>query len=219
MFGARSGNNYVSSDKTILNKKRLNMNFTTDNTDQARTIVEIRENANQNSTSVTDPDYLLFDELYETYAPKIYTRCLALLKNEEVTKEATQYVFLKAYLHLSTLKNKVNTASLIHALTYHNILDIIKKANKDIALFSNDIIKKTNLAENISDEKILAIEFQSLKSVLDQIPVGDKAVLLMKYQDDMSLDEMSDILECPQISVIQKLESAKRNLVFVIDNF
>ncbi len=59
------------------------------------------------------------------------------------------------------------------------------------------------------DSALLEMEVKKLKIVLDIIPVGDKAVLLMKYQDDMSIREISETLNKSESAIKMKLKRAK----------
>ena len=49
----------------------------------------------------------------------------------------------------------------------------------------------------------------STNIVLDTIPVGDKAVLLMKYQDNMSIKEIATVLNKSESAIKMKLKRAK----------
>ena len=41
------------------------------------------------------------------------------------------------------------------------------------------------------------------------IPVGDRAVLLMKYQDDMSIRDIAGVLEKSESAIKMKIKRAK----------
>jgi len=53
------------------------------------------------------------------------------------------------------------------------------------------------------------MKVKELKIVLDQIPVRDKAVLLMKYQNSMSIKEIAAILNKSDDAVKMQLKRAK----------
>ncbi|NNE02002.1 MAG: sigma-70 family RNA polymerase sigma factor, partial [Eudoraea sp.] len=52
-----------------------------------------------------------------------------------------------------------------------------------------------------------------LKKVLELIPPEDKTILLLKYQDDVSIKDLSAILEIGKSAVKMRLKRAKARLV------
>ena len=65
------------------------------------------------------------------------------------------------------------------------------------------------MQDDIPDETLLEMETKQLKQLLDQMPTGDKTILLMKYQDDLSIKEIADALNKSESAVKMKLKRAK----------
>ena len=61
----------------------------------------------------------------------------------------------------------------------------------------------------MNDEALLEMEVKRLGRVLDLIPSGDRAVLLMKYQDDLSIKEIAEILNKTESAIKMKIKRAK----------
>jgi RNA polymerase sigma factor (sigma-70 family) len=53
------------------------------------------------------------------------------------------------------------------------------------------------------------MEVKRLKVVLERLPLDDHTILLMKYQDEMSIKEIADILKKTESAVKMKLKRAK----------
>lgn len=62
---------------------------------------------------------------------------------------------------------------------------------------------------DVPDQELLEMEVKQLKKVLEEIPVDDKAILLMKYQDDMSIKEIAEILGKTESAVKMRIKRAK----------
>lgn len=150
-----------------------------------------------------------FDQLYEKYSTKVFSKCISLLKDEGRAQDATQDIFLKIFLNLSKFGGKSKFSTWIYSITYNYCIDLIRKKKKNGNIFSDDIERAPDLAEEVPDSTLLEMEVKKLKIVLDIIPVGDKAVLLMKYQDDMSIREISDTLNKSESAIKMKLKRAK----------
>ena len=154
-------------------------------------------------------DSKYFEQLYGKYSTKVFSKCISLLKDEGRAQDATQDIFLKIFLNLSKFGGKSKFSTWIYSITYNYCIDLIRKKKKSGNIFSDEIERAPDLAEEVPDSALLEMEVKKLKIVLDLIPVGDKAVLLMKYQDDMSIREISDTLNKSESAIKMKLKRAK----------
>lgn len=151
-----------------------------------------------------------FTLIYNRYSAKIYAKCLSLLKNEAMARDATQEIFMKIFLNLSRFGQKSRFSTWVYSITYNYCIDFLRKQQKKQALFSDELENPPDLAEDeVSDQEILDIEVRQLKQILEEIPAGDKAILLMKYQDEMSIKEISSVLEKTESAVKMKIKRAK----------
>ncbi|MCB0640362.1 MAG: RNA polymerase sigma factor [Phaeodactylibacter sp.] len=150
-----------------------------------------------------------FDRLYNKYATKVYSRCLSLLKDPGRAQDAAQEIFLKIFLNLSKFSERSQFSTWVYSITYNYCIDVIRRQKKQNAIFSDEMEKAPDLAEEVPDQALLEMEVGRLKEVLEQIPVGDKAVLLMKYQDELQIKEIASILNKTESAVKMKIKRAK----------
>ncbi len=151
-----------------------------------------------------------FSLLYERYAPKIFGKCISLLKDEELAQDATQEIFTKVFLNLSRFGEKSQFSTWVYSITYNYCIDFLRRKKKQKDIFSDEIEKVPDVAEEeVTDKVLLEMEFEQLKVVLDNIPTGDQAVLLMKYQDNMSIKDIAETLDKTESAIKMKLKRAK----------
>jgi RNA polymerase sigma-70 factor (ECF subfamily) len=151
-----------------------------------------------------------FDLLYERYSQKIYAKCISLLKSEALAKDATQEIFVKIFLNLSRFGEKSRFSTWVYSITYNYCIDYLRRKKKHQALFSDELENAPDIADDeVSDKVILEMEISKLKVVMDEIPAGDKAILLMKYQDGMSIKEIAEILDKTESAIKMKIKRAK----------
>ncbi len=151
-----------------------------------------------------------FDLLYNRYVGKIYAKCISILKDEALAQDATQEIFTKIFLNLSRFKEQARFSTWVYSITYNYCIDIVRRQKKKKDLLSDELENAPDLAEDeISDKVLLEIEISQLKTVLENIPTSDRMVLLMKYQDGMSIREISEVLEKTESAVKMKIKRAK----------
>jgi RNA polymerase sigma factor (sigma-70 family) len=150
-----------------------------------------------------------FNTLYNKYSVKVYNRCLSLLKDTALAQDAAQEIFVKIFLNLSRFSERSKFSTWVYSITYNYCIDMIRRRKKQRNLFSDEIEDAPDIVEEVPDEELLSMEVSRLKVVLEEIPVGDKAVLLMKYQDDMQIKEIAAALDKTESAIKMKIKRAK----------
>lgn len=156
-----------------------------------------------------------FSVLYKRYANKIFSKCISLLKDESLAKDATQEIFTKIFLNLSKFSERSKFSTWVYSITYNYCIDFLRKKKKRNNLFSDEMENPPDIVEDIPDSALLEMEVNRLKSVLENIPPGDKAILLMKYQDEMSIKEIAAVLDKTESAIKMKIKRAKHKAQLV----
>ncbi len=150
-----------------------------------------------------------FNAMYSRFSKKIYSKCLFLLKDQERAADATQDVFMKIILNLGKFSGKSKFGTWVYSITYNYCIDLIRKNKKQRNLFDNELDSIAEPIQDVSDAELLEIKVSRLKIILNKIPEGDKIVLLMKYQSDMSIKEIAESLNKSESAIKMKLKRAK----------
>ncbi|NNE28275.1 MAG: sigma-70 family RNA polymerase sigma factor [Saprospiraceae bacterium] len=150
-----------------------------------------------------------FRALYLRYSTKVYAKCISMLKNETQAQDATQEIFTKVFLKLSTFGEKSKFSTWLYSITYNYCIDYIRRKRKEQKLFSEEADDAPDLIEEVDDKELLEMEVERLKVVLEKIPPGDKAILLMKYQDELSIKEIAETIQKTDSAVKMQIKRAK----------
>ncbi len=150
-----------------------------------------------------------FSLLYSRYAGKIYSKCISMLKDEGLAQDATQDIFIKIFANLAKFSEKSKFSTWIYSITYNFCIDFLRRKKKEKNLFTGEMDTPPDIVEDVEDVELLQIELKKLKVVLEKIPVGDKAILMMKYQEEMSIREIAESLEKTESAIKMKIKRAK----------
>ena len=151
-----------------------------------------------------------FSILYDRYSGKIYSKCLTLLRDEALAEDATQEIFAKIFMNLTRFGEKSKFSTWVYSITYNFCIDFIRRRKKQQAVFSDEMEKAPDQpVEEVSDEEIKQMEVRQLKTVLGELPLNDSRILLMKYQDAMSIKEIAEELDKTESAVKMQLKRAK----------
>lgn len=154
-------------------------------------------------------DSRFFSVLYQRYAGKVYAKCISLLKEEHMAKDAMQDIFMKIFLKLDQFGEQSKFSTWVYSITYNYCIDMIRKKKKKGSIFSDDMERVPEVEDEVHDEALLTMEVNRLRDVLEAIPVGDKAILLMKYQDGMQIKEIAAGLGKTESAIKMKIKRAK----------
>lgn len=155
-------------------------------------------------------DQAYFSVLYRRYASKVFAKCYSMLSDDGMARDATQDVFIKILTNLSKFNEQSSFSTWLYSITYNYCIDIIRKKKKIQVLYTEDVSKIRNEAdEQVSDGILLEMKQERLAKVLEALPPGDKAILLMKYIDDLSIKDIADTLEKTESAIKMQIMRAK----------
>ncbi|MDB9720920.1 RNA polymerase sigma factor [Winogradskyella sp.] len=166
-------------------------------------------------------DTLMFEVLYDRYASMVYNKCYGFANGADEAKDLTQDVFLRVFVKLASFKGTSKFSTWLYAFTYNHCVnyvtrDTAKKIEKKS--ISSDSIE--NIGENIdSTQEFQNMRVEQLKKVMDLISPDEKMILLLKYQDNLSIKELSEALDIGESAVKMRIKRAKEKLVQKYNNY
>ncbi len=154
-----------------------------------------------------------FNLLYDRYTNKVYAKCISMLRDAEQAEDAAQEIFVKILLSLSKFNARSKFSTWLYSITYNFCIDIIRKSKKEIIVSLEDHTKVDVEDNGMYDAEIMETNVFRLKEVLNLMNVEDKSILLMKYQDDMSIKEICDVIDKTESAVKMKILRAKERFM------
>ncbi len=166
-------------------------------------------------TIIETKNTLLFGIIYDRYANKVYTKCAGFSRSDDEAADLTQDVFLMIFVKMGSFKGDSKFSSWVYALTYNFCVNYVNR-NKERKMSENSDkldAKEANLSINVEDRSLFQLRTDKLKRVLEHIAPEDKAILLLKYQDDVPVKELCTILNVGESAVKMRLKRAKARLI------
>lgn len=151
-----------------------------------------------------------FTLLYRRYAGKVFAKCISMLSDDGLARDATQDIFIKVLLNLGKFTEQSSFSTWVYSITYNFCIDIIRKKKKNLLIFSEDVGKVSSEKEvDIPDSVILEMETRRLEKVMELMPPGDKAILNMKYIDDLQIKDIAEVLSKTESAIKMQIMRAK----------
>lgn len=158
-----------------------------------------------------------FGELIGRYEKRLYryVRRITDASHEEC-EDILQEVFLKAYRYLNNFDPKLSFSSWIYRIAHNETISHFRKRKvrpntipeEDGELYLKNIQADLDIAAEI-DRKQLG---ESARKTLTKLGKKYEDVLVLRYLEEKSYEEISDILKIPVKTVGTRLNRAKKKL-------
>jgi len=156
----------------------------------------------------------LFSVLYDRYSKTVYNKCLSFVKDDNEAQDLTQDIFLKLFIKLPTFNGKSKFFTWLYSFTYNFCVNYVTRdVHKKIEKQSISIDERDNLLIEIDDYSLFQLRVDNLQKALEMIAPEDKMLLLLKYQDAISIKELSKVLDIGESAVKMRLKRAKARII------
>ncbi|MEN7550252.1 RNA polymerase sigma factor [Rapidithrix thailandica] len=141
-----------------------------------------------------DTQHYAFHLLVKKYQEKVYWHIRKMVISHEDADDLTQEVFIKVWEKLNTFRQQSQLYTWIYRIATNECLNFLTKKRKRFFLPIHDIASE--LAEKLEQNAYLSGDEVQLKlrKALLKLPDKQRLVFNMKYFDDMSYQDMSEIL-------------------------
>jgi RNA polymerase sigma-70 factor, ECF subfamily len=156
----------------------------------------------------------VYEEIVKRYYNKLTAYLNRLLNfNTEDVEDCLSETFLKTYTRLTLYNQSLKFSSWVYRIAHNQAVDLIRKKSL-IPTFNLDWfqhIPDKNGEYNITNQR--------LESVLTRLPFKERNLLVLFHIQELSLEEISDILKLKINTVAVQLKRARIKAKQVIDKY
>jgi len=164
---------------------------------------------------VLSGDNRAFEKLVEKYKKRIYYLAYKMTRDHDSADELAQESFVKAYQALSRFKKGYSFYTWIYRICVNLSINFLKKERNSV---STDLISDSELlyfSKNVSNQlesMITSEQAAIVKQALETIPPDQKAVFILKTYENMTYEQMAEVLSCSIGTVMSRLYRARHKL-------
>ena len=170
-----------------------------------------------NLTLNQDRNYYRY--IVSRYTEKLsrYVRRITFLDEDDI-KDVIQTTFIKAYTNLNDFDTTLSFSSWIYRIAHNETISFLRKNKREVILQTNDE-DDTNVFENIPDQTNLEVEFDikinqdNIQRILTTIDKDYREVLILRFFEEKSYQEISDILKKPLGTISTMIYRAKKQFL------
>lgn len=164
-----------------------------------------------------DGDVQAFNRLVMLFQTKIYNLALNYVKNQEEAKDLAQDIFVTVYRSLPKLREKEKFTSWLYQIAVNHCRNRYKKLSRR-GYFNNisldDEESFLQIPGDEGPEKTLQRQntINLVRSTIDSMAETEKEIIILRDVQELSYEEISDILQIPLGTVKSKLNRARNSL-------
>ncbi len=175
---------------------------------------------NKRVKQVLKGDQNAYADIVTLYQNNLYQVCYRMLGNKEEAEDAAQEAFIKAYINLHTYDQKRKFSTWLYRIGTNLCIDRIRKKKPDYYLDAEvpgteglDMYSQISTGERLPEEEIERMELQErIQYEIGQLPDKYRSVIILKYIEELPLQEISDILEIPLGTVKTRVHRGREAL-------
>lgn len=156
-----------------------------------------------------------FAQLYGLTYKHVYNYAARYLKDEYLAQDAVQDTYIHALKYIRNIKDPTLFVAWINQIAFHTCYDMCKKADGNYGLTDPEQLELA-LDENVDHNPADALEQIDERRIVNQavesLPFHEKQVIVLRYFNDMKIDELAKTLSLSKSTIKRYLKSAREHL-------
>lgn len=175
---------------------------------------------NKRIKEVLKGDQNAFAEIVELFQDKLYRICYRMLGNQHEAEDIAQEAFVRAFINIHTFDTNRKFSTWLYRIGTNLCIDRIRKKKPDYYLDAEvagteglNMYSQIASRDELPEQEVLKMEMQDrVQYEISRLPDKYRAVIVLKYMEDLPLQEISEILEMPLGTVKTRIHRGREAL-------
>ena len=157
-------------------------------------------------------------DIFDRYGEKLYKSAYFLLGNKEDAEDLCQDVFCNVFKSLDVFRGRSSLYTWIYRIMLNLYYQRLRNKYKEQAILENKSLQDTNNL-TVAHDDIEKDELEhALQNAINSLPNVHKSVIILKYLEGMSYENIAKVLDCPVGTIRSRLYNAKERLKEKLSN-
>ena len=167
---------------------------------------------------VQEGDTACFACLVDRYSQPVFALINRIVQNREEAEELTQDTWLKVFAHLSGFKQQSSFSTWLYRIAYNLAISATRRRRQECLPIDEAIIERVTEEDvdqwmgNGSDEESLV----HLERALQLLSADDRALILLFYWHQKSIEELAEITGQKPTNVKVRLHRIRKKLYVIL---
>ncbi|MDF0728659.1 RNA polymerase sigma factor SigW [Cytobacillus sp. S13-E01] len=169
---------------------------------------------------IKNGDQNAFAEIVELYKDKVFQLSYRMLGNRHEAEDIAQEAFLRAYVNIHSYDTNRKFSTWLYRIATNLSIDRIRKKKPDFYLDAEvvgteGLTMYSHVAADVAlpEDEVESLELQTMiQTEILKLPDKYRSVIVLKYIEEMSLKEISEILDLPVGTVKTRIHRGREAL-------
>ncbi|WOV87250.1 RNA polymerase sigma factor SigW [Sporosarcina oncorhynchi] len=161
-----------------------------------------------------------FGEIVTLFQQRLYQVCYRMLGNSQEAEDIAQEAFVRAYVNIHTYDQKRKFSTWLYRIATNLCIDRIRKKKPDYFLDATvpgtdglNMYSQIAATGDLPEEEVERMETQDrVQYEISRLPDKYRTVIILRYMEELPLQEISDILELPLGTVKTRVHRGREAL-------
>ncbi len=153
-----------------------------------------------------DPE--AFRALFEAHKDRVYSIALRYSGDASAAMDIAQDVFLKLYSSLADFRGDASLETWLYRVVVNRCLDHRRSAVRRVPIVGDWIAAGENVLHRLLRDE----EARGVESAVSKLPPDQRIVVVLRYTEGRSYEEIAEILNCSRGTVASRLNRAHKAL-------
>jgi RNA polymerase sigma-70 factor, ECF subfamily len=144
---------------------------------------------------------MVFAEVLRGNQSMVFSLAYHFLRDPGAAEEVAQDVFLRLYRKMDDLEDEKHVIFWLRKVTSHRCIDYVRKRGSRFTVALEDTAEPAT-----SDQQGDPLLNRRLRQLMASLPEKPRMVMVLRYQEDLTPEEISDVLEMPVRTVKSHLQ-------------
>lgn len=160
-------------------------------------------------------DQAALKEIFERYHQKVYRIAYGVLRQREDALDVVQEVFIKLYRSIKEFKGRSAFYTYLYRLAMNTAIDHSRKLKRSsfLSLDHQEGLQPADGKEKRPDHMAAQKEMEEkVRWAIEQLPQDQKATLIYREIEELSYQEIAEVMECSIGTVMSRLHYGRKKL-------
>lgn len=165
-------------------------------------------------------DQSAYGEIVEIYKDKVFQLCYRILGNRHEAEDMAQEAFIRAYVNIASFNIDLKFSTWLYRIATNLCIDRIRKKKPDYYLDAevsgtDGLTMYSQIASDtiLPEDEVENLELQeTIQREITKLPEKYRSVIVLKYIEELSLNEISEILDIPLGTVKTRIHRGREAL-------
>lgn len=147
----------------------------------------------------------------------VYRTAYYILNNEQDAHDASQEALIRIYTKIDSYEEKAQFKTWVQRIVTNICIDKFRRNKPTVSIEEHELVFRGK--ESVEREVMSGYLAQDIREAIDQLPDHHRSVVVLRYLQDFSYNEIADCLNLPLNTVKSYLFRARQQLQHLLQDY